>query len=285
MRYHGKRLNIQRAKRIFIVCVVAVLTVSWYFWPDNRPFVSICMPTKNRRAFIPTAIKIFQSQTYPQHLMEWIIVDDGDEPVGDLFKDIPNAKYYRTKPMALGAKRNFVHSKTSGDILVYMDDDDFYPPTRVEHAVERLMTNRDALIAGCDVMFIYYADLDKVYRFGPYWDNHATAGSFAFKRQLLQLTNYKSTDKMTEERSFLHDYTFPLIQLDTEQCILCISHSKNTFDKHKILKSGKLTSFTLEHFVKDEDIIKRIRETATSVATPHGTHAHQWRPTKLPPPN
>ena len=118
MRYHGKRLNIQRANRIFIVCVVAVLTVSWYFWPDNRPFVSICMPTKNRRAFIPTAIKIFQSQTYPQHLMEWIIVDDGDVPVGDLFKDIPNAKYFRTKPMTLGAKRNFVHSKTSGDILV-----------------------------------------------------------------------------------------------------------------------------------------------------------------------
>ena len=269
MKYRARNHNIQRTKKIFIACLAGVLALSWYFWPDNRPFVSVCTPTKNRRAFIPTAIKIFQSQTYPQHLMEWIIVDDGDDPVGDLFDDIPNAKYYRTKPMALGAKRNFVHSKTSGDILVYMDDDDFYPPTRVEHAVERLITNRDALIAGCDKMLVYYTDLNKIYSFGPYWDNHATAGSFAFKRQLLQLTNYRSKDKGAEERYFLHDYSFPLIQLDSEQCILCISHSKNTYDKHKILHSGKLTQFTLEHFVKDEDIIKRIRQTAKNITRIH----------------
>ena len=33
---------------------------------------------------------------------------------------------------------NFLHKKSKGDILVYMDDDDYYPPSRVSHAVETL---------------------------------------------------------------------------------------------------------------------------------------------------
>lgn len=256
MKYRS--LNIQRSKRIFVVGVCLVLAVVWYFWPDPRPFVSVCTPTKNRRDFIPTAIKFFKSQTYPQHLMEWVIVDDGDVPIGDLVADIPNVKYYRTKPMPLGAKRNFVHSKTSGDILVYMDDDDFYPPTRVEHAVDRLLSS-DALIAGCDLVSIYYTDLDQIYQFGPYWDNHGTAGTFAFKRQLLQLTNYKSSDTLGEEKYFLNNYRFPMVQLDPEQTLLCISHSKNTYDKHKIIRSGRKTSWKLDHFVKDSAVIQLIK--------------------------
>jgi glycosyltransferase involved in cell wall biosynthesis len=33
--------------------------------------------------------------------------------------------------MILGAKRNLIHKHAKGDILVYMDDDDYYPPERV----------------------------------------------------------------------------------------------------------------------------------------------------------
>lgn len=32
-----------------------------------------------------------------------------------------------------------MHEKSKGDILVYMDDDDYYPPERVSHAVETLL--------------------------------------------------------------------------------------------------------------------------------------------------
>ena len=38
-----------------------------------------------------------------------------------------------------------MHSKTSGSIIVYMDDDDYYPPERVSHAVDVLQQNRNAL--------------------------------------------------------------------------------------------------------------------------------------------
>ena len=40
--------------------------------------------------------------------------------------------------MTLGAKRNFMHEKARGEFLVYMDDDDYYPPCRIRHAIETL---------------------------------------------------------------------------------------------------------------------------------------------------
>ena len=74
----------------------------------EMPFVSICTPTFNRRPFIPTMIKLIENQTYPKDRLEWIIVDDGTDPIGDLIKDIPYAKYfhYEGEKMKLGKKRN-----------------------------------------------------------------------------------------------------------------------------------------------------------------------------------
>jgi glycosyltransferase involved in cell wall biosynthesis len=111
------------------------------------PFVSVCTPTFNRRPFIPFMIRCFEHQTYPKDKMEWIIVDDGFDPIEDLVKHIPCVKYYKyDKKMTLGKKRNVMNSKASGSILVYMDDDDYYPPERVSHAVDMLHANPDVSI-------------------------------------------------------------------------------------------------------------------------------------------
>ena len=76
---------------------------------NGKPFVSVCTPTYNRRNFIPTLIKNYLAQTYPRQLMEWIVVDDGTDPVKDLFEGVPGVKYIRLEEkMKLGRKRNFL---------------------------------------------------------------------------------------------------------------------------------------------------------------------------------
>ena len=116
---------------------------------DSRPFVSICTPTFNRRPFFESTIKCYLHQDYPRELIEWIIVDDGTDKVEDLVKDVPGVKYFKyDNKMSLGKKRNLMHEKSKGDIIVYMDDDDYYPTTRVSHAVETLQGNKKALCAG-----------------------------------------------------------------------------------------------------------------------------------------
>jgi len=200
------------------------------------PFVSVCTPTFNRRPFIQAMISCFNNQDYPQDRMEWIIIDDGTDPIEDLVASHPRVKYFKydTK-MPLGKKRNLLHEKSRGEILVYMDDDDYYPPQRVSHAVHMLMTHPDALCAGSSEIYIYFKHIGQMKRFGPYGPNHATAGTFAFKRKLLKQHRYNDEACLAEERAFLKDYTVPFVQLDPMKVILVFSHEHNTFDKRKLL--------------------------------------------------
>ena len=178
----------------------------------------------------------FNNQDYPQDRMEWIIIDDGSDPIEDLVASHPRVKYFKydTK-MTLGKKRNLLHEKSRGEILVYMDDDDYYPPQRVSHAVHMLVTHPDALCAGSSEIYIYFKHIGQMKKFGPYGPNHATAGTFAFKRKLLKHHRYNDDACLAEERAFLKDYTVPFVQLDPMKVILVFSHEHNTFDKRKLL--------------------------------------------------
>ena len=206
--------------------------------PNGKPFVSVCTPTYNRRQFIPYIIKCFQAQTYPKELMEWIVIDDGEDSVEDLFKGVECVKYFRyEEKIKLGRKRNLMHEKSKGEILVYMDDDDYYPPDRVNHAVNRLRSRPDALCAGSSAVYIYFKNRKKMYEFGPYGPRHATAGTFAFKRKLLKQTRYDDDAELAEEKAFLKNYEIPFVQLDPKKAILVFAHDKNTFDKNKLLEN------------------------------------------------
>lgn len=207
---------------------------------NYKPLVSVCTPTFNRRPFIPIMFECFRNQTYPKDRIEWIIVDDGTDKIEDLVKSsgIPNIKYFALdKKMPLGQKRNYMHKQAKGSIIVYMDDDDYYPPERVEHAVEKLMANKEALCAGSSEMYIYFKHINQMVQCGPYGPNHATAGTFAFKSRLLNDTQYEDHAALAEEKAFLKNYTVPFVQLDPLKTILVFSHIHNTFDKKKLLEN------------------------------------------------
>jgi len=204
------------------------------------PMVSVCTPTFNRRPFIPMMFECFRNQDYPKNRIEWIIVDDGTDKIKDLIEtsNIPNIRYFQIeKKMSLGEKRNYMHKHVKGDIIVYMDDDDYYPPERISHAVERLESDKKALCAGASEIYIFFKHIQTMIQCGPYGPNHATAGTFAFRKELLNLTRYDDHAAVAEERAFLKDYTIPFVQLDPMKAILVFSHEHNTFDKRKMLKN------------------------------------------------
>ena len=224
---------------------------------ETLPFVSICTPTFNRRPFIPFIRKCFEHQTYPKDRMEWIIIDDGTDPIEDLVNDIPQVKYfYYEEKMLLGKKRNLMHSKCKGDIIIYMDDDDYYPEERVSHAVETLQENPSFLVAGSSEMHFYFDSRNQVYQCGPYKEYHSTAATFAFKKELLLETSYNEENALAEERHFLKNYTIPLKQLDTLKSIMVFSHKHNSLNKEKMLENmestkTKLSRYKVDDFIKD----------------------------------
>ena len=226
-----------------------------------RPLVSICTPTFNRRPFFPFIVKCFENQDYPRDRLEWIIIDDGTDSIEDLVAGIPQIKYYGyKKKMSLGEKRNLMHEKATGSILVYMDDDDYYPPNRVSHAVETLEKNPRALCAGSSEMYIYFKHIQKMVQFGPYGPNHATAATFAFRRELLNQTKYDDDAAVGEEKQFLKNYTIPFVQLDPMKTILVFSHVHNSFDKKVLLDKPsefvKESSKKVTDFIKDDTILR-----------------------------
>lgn len=222
----------------------------------SRPFVSCICPTYNRRRFLPFLLRMFNGQTYPKDRRELIIVDDSPETNEDIIKQYnvdKNIRYYHLKEkLELGKKRNYINSLIKGEYVVCFDDDDYYPPERVAHAITMLQSSKKQ-IAGSTRISIYYTALDKIYEFGPYGPNHGTNGTFAYHRDYLKNHQYQDDAKMAEEKYFLKDYTEPLVQLDPYKTIICISHASNTFDKHNVIKTGRETGMKLKQVVKGKD--------------------------------
>jgi glycosyltransferase involved in cell wall biosynthesis len=187
--------------------------------------------------------------------MEWIIVDDGEDCVKDVFEltGIPNIRYIRLEEkLLIGAKRNILNREAKGSILVAMDDDDYYSTKRVSHAV-KMLTSSPLQVAGSSQMYLYYTDVKQIYKVGPYGETHATNGTMAWKKEYANTHSYDETVAFAEERSFLVNYTTPLVQLDPLQVMLVISHSDNTYNK-KDMRNGrnpfvKLSTLKLSQFI------------------------------------
>ena len=201
----------------------------------KKPLVSICTVTYNRHCFLPLLQNHILGQDYPLDRLQWVILDDSDDGSPLFEPDSRLNVFYRrfSERMKLGYKRNLSHSFCQGEIIVYMDDDDFYPNTRVSHAVQSL-DESGALIAGCTLLPVLFLPERELSLLGPFGENHATAGTFAFRKELLSQTSYLDEAISAEEKYFLKDYSIPLKQLEPNKTILCIAHDKNTFNKRQL---------------------------------------------------
>jgi glycosyltransferase involved in cell wall biosynthesis len=195
--------------------------------------------------------------------MEWIILDDGQDKVKDLFeevaKKVPNVRYIALdEKLTIGAKRNRLNQEARGSILVAMDDDDYYPPCRVSACVNAFKKNPKHELAGASEIYMYYSDIQTIYRLGPYNPNHATNGTMAWRSSYAKTHTYDELVTHSEERSFLDDYTHPMIQLDPFKVMLVMSHSENTFDKKKLRDQENQfinkTGMKMNAFIKEKPL-------------------------------
>ncbi len=238
-------------------------------WPQNlpkstaHPPVSILTPTYNRRPFLKRLYSYILAQEYPLARMEWVIFDDGTDSVEDLItawkaEGRLEIQYHRANSkLSIGAKRNLLHGLARGEILVNMDDDDYYMPARVSHAVF-VLRSRNVRLVGSSRNHLYYVDDGSIWSVGPYAPNHATFGTMAYTRQYAVSHPCDETKLFAEEVEFTNRYTEPLAQLDPLKVMLVLCHSNNTFDKRDLRKTPtelmKKTGFTLKTFLaKAED--------------------------------
>jgi glycosyltransferase involved in cell wall biosynthesis len=118
-----------------------------------QPFVSCIMPTANRPQFLTYAIDYFLKQDYVES--ELIILDDGAEPSYSFIPDDPRIKYfYKDYIQLLGTKRNFCCEQATGEIIVHLDDDDWYATDWISKQVEALTLSGADLTGLSDINFL-----------------------------------------------------------------------------------------------------------------------------------
>lgn len=215
----------------------------------KQPSVSIVTITQLKRFnCLQIARDLIKEQTY-KNIIEWVIVE-GSKSKDDAKLNGENIRqllensgltfpivYVEWSDVKLGELRNRGNKTCKGDITVVFDDDDYYFPDRVEHAVDKLI-HSPAKIAGCSAVMIYDYFLDRLYKFKPFGPNHTTNNCMAWKKEYLQYNSHDSSKEMSEEASFTKQFTEPMVQLEAEHTIIVSSHDGNTFNKRELLIGG-----------------------------------------------
>jgi hypothetical protein len=120
----------------------------------NDPLVSCIMPTADRRAFVPQAIRHFLRQDYPKR--ELIVLDDGADNIADLIPCHDQIRYLRLPvKRTMGAKHNLGCELARGEVIVHWDDDDWHADWRVSYQVQELTRQSQAALCGLSRLFFY----------------------------------------------------------------------------------------------------------------------------------
>ena len=194
-----------------------------------------------------------------------------------------NIVYLNYSGKKLSDLRNMGNGACKGDIIVCMDDDDYYPPERVQHAVESL-ENSPHLIAGCSDIYMYEYFLERLYKFKGFHSYHSTNNAMAFKREYLQKHRHAPGLDRAEEASFTNHFTVPMVQLNAKKCVIVSSHNYNTFSKREMC----ITSSLGRHPILDEEkevsdfippnIFDRIRNNFQNITYSSETIDRQYSP-------
>jgi glycosyltransferase involved in cell wall biosynthesis len=211
----------------------------------QNPSVSILTITQHSRfKSMKILYEIIKRQTY-NNIKEWIIVEGSQHfknakenkiQLETFFTEstlLYPIKYIEYSEKKLGGLRNLGNDNCSGDIIICFDDDDYSPPERISHTVEKL-SESEYLIGGVSDIYMYDFYFDQLFRFKYKIPNHSTNNCMAYKKEYLQENRYDDNCCCGEEKEFTKDFTNPMIAFDSEKILIAISHSKNTYDKHNL---------------------------------------------------
>lgn len=224
--------------------------------------VSILTPTVRKRdKCLYILADCISKQTYISKITQWVIVSadknwnytEFTKFTNELQKRIPTNvnidglyitpetavelgdKYITDDYEAIGYLRNVTNMRATGDYIVCMDDDDYYPPERVEHSVVSLKRS-NKMVAGCSNHIMYDADLETVFQFRKFGPNHSINNAFSYKRRYIEEgARYTSSKRHAEERDFLCNYKTEMIQLDPLKTVVQMCHTNNTFNKRPLI--------------------------------------------------
>jgi len=210
---------------------------------DDCPRISILTITYNRRNFIDLAFLNLLATDYPPSKMQWVIVDDSDDPAKGVLDKIKVFQEREpgfeityvpmTKKRDIGYKRNRAVKAAIHDICLNMDDDDFYPETSFRRRVAWLMHDPAKKVVGCTMIAMYDLNHGISAVNTPPWalkqSQRVSEASFCFYKQFA-IENPFPEVQQSEGEGFIEacskDDLF--LEIPPQQILVALNHGTNT---------------------------------------------------------
>jgi glycosyltransferase involved in cell wall biosynthesis len=132
---------------------------------SGRPLtVSVAIPTMNRPKDLERCVRSIASQTHLPD--EVVVVDDGDldtAPIAAILDKLPTRfVYFKKDKQGLARSRNELLARTSGDIVIFLDDDTELDPGYIEgylYHFDRDPAGRIGGLSGMPTNFLHGVEL------------------------------------------------------------------------------------------------------------------------------
>ena len=234
---HNHRTWVDRMKTILPVSLdpsLPAYTLNDVFpKEENLPDISILTITKDRRIFMPLAKYSYMIQSYPEDKLEWVIVDDGDDPIEDTLIGVPNVKYVKCDPgMTISQKRNLAVESAMYDIMVTMDDDDVYPNNSVLHRVAMMLKEPVRQCGFCTTIPCYditkFSSFMNVPPMTLHMSERVSEATLVFTRQFWNEGKFDEKVQIGEGNAFIRGREQMCRELSPQDVIVSLIHPKNT---------------------------------------------------------
>ena len=225
--------------------------------------------TRNRERFIKLCLLNIFSSNYPQDKIEWVIIDDSDKSIENSIPKNNFIKYYYyNKTLNIGNKRNIGIEKSSHDYILFMDDDDYYPPESFSKRITSLIQHDKECVfcssIGCFHINKYISIMNVPPHQLPFHERVSEA-TLCFKKKFWEEKKFLNDCKGAEGSFFLKDRYSQCLEIPPENIIVSLLHDNNTSHKELVINkpngchfnfSDKLFSFVTQ-LDKKKDINKQ----------------------------
>src|SRR5271157_5112776 len=147
----------------------------------SQPLVSCITPTHNRREFWPQCVKCFLAYDYSP--LEWVIVDNGTDPIKDLLPEDPRIRYFPMPGIKLnhGQLMNICCERALGEYLITHDDDDWFSVGRVSKQIQPMLDDPNIQVTGTSQLYYVLHGTQRVFHYIN-MTNLAWIGAIAFRK-------------------------------------------------------------------------------------------------------
>ena len=219
------------------------------------PYVTLITPTKNRNWAFSIAYDNFCNLAYPQHKLEWIIIDDSTDDDISFENYIPKnnrIKYIKLDtPHSIFEKRKIGVENASYDYLAFIDDDDYYPPNSIIARVKLLIKYDNISCIGSSKVGVYdivnKKSANKLY---PLYE--LCESSLLFTKEFWQNTNFKNFDvNKSFTKQFLENRYDEIMDIPDFFNVTCLSHGLNDNDDLKEVENSSTNNQFLYDSMSD----------------------------------